>query len=134
MSFEILHKPTFINQLLALPREYMAQVLEKVERLRQDPTPDGKLKKKLKGYKHDVYRLRSGDLRIIYTIAGTCVALLGVADRKDVYRGQALDVEGTSIDDETPQEIANALEPAPEPSKPVTPKPKEVLDRVFDAI
>ena len=133
MSFELLHKPTFTNQLLALSREYMAQVLEKVERLRQDPTPDGKLKKKLKGYKHDVYRLRSGDLRIIYTIAGACVALLGVADRKDVYRGQPLDVEGTSIDDETLQEIESALEPAPEPAKRIPPKSKEVLPQPITA-
>src|SRR6185503_15105375 len=110
MTFELLHKPTFTNQLLALSKEYMVQVLEKVERLRQDPTPDGKAKKKLKGYKNNVYRLRSGDLRIIYTIAGTCVALLGVDDRKEVYRSQPLDVEGTSIDDETLQEIAGALE------------------------
>src|SRR5688572_2091615 len=127
MSFELLHKPTFTNQLLALPKEYMAQVLEKVERLRQDPNPDGKVKKKLKGYKHDVYRLRSGDLRIIYTIAANCVALLGVADRKAVYRGQALDVQGTSIDDETLKEIADALEPAPEQPKPTPIKSNEVL-------
>ena len=129
MSFELLHKPTFTNQLLALPREYMVQVLEKVEMLRRDPSPDGKAKKKLKGYKHDVYRLRSGDLRIIYTIASNCVALLGVDNRKEVYRGQPLDVEATSIDDETLTEIAGALEPTePERSKTQVQK-AEVLPR-----
>jgi superfamily I DNA/RNA helicase/mRNA-degrading endonuclease RelE of RelBE toxin-antitoxin system len=109
MSFELLHKPTFTNQLLALSKEYMVQVIEKVERLREDPMPDGKVKKKLKGYKNDVYRLRSGDLRIIYTIAGNCVALLGVNDRKEVYRGEPLDVEATSVDQQTLGKIDDAL-------------------------
>jgi superfamily I DNA/RNA helicase/mRNA-degrading endonuclease RelE of RelBE toxin-antitoxin system len=130
MSFELLHKPTFTNQLLALPKEYMVQVLEKVERLREDPTPDGKVKKKLKGYKNNVYRLRSGDLRIIYTFAGNCVALLGVDDRKEVYRGQQLDVEGTSIDEQTLQEVAVALEPDRSETSPETTKnSKESLPR-----
>lgn len=109
MSFELLHKPTFTNQLLALSKEYMVQVIEKVERLREDPMPDGKVKKKLKGYKNDVYRLRSGDLRIIYTIAGNCVALLGVDDRKEVYRGEPLDVEATSVDQQILSKIDDAL-------------------------
>jgi superfamily I DNA/RNA helicase/mRNA-degrading endonuclease RelE of RelBE toxin-antitoxin system len=130
MSFELLHKPTFTNQLLALPKEYLVQVLEKVERLRADPTPDGKVKKKLKGYKNSVYRLRSGDLRIIYTIAGNCVALLGVDDRKEVYRGQPLDVEGTAIDEHALQEIAVALEPdRSEASLETTKRSKESLPR-----
>lgn len=109
MSFELLHKPTFTNQLLALSKEYMVQVIEKVERLREDPMPDGKVKKKLKGYKNDVYRLRSGDLRIIYTIAGNCVALLGVNNRKEVYRGEPLDVEATSVDQQILSKIDDAL-------------------------
>jgi superfamily I DNA/RNA helicase/mRNA-degrading endonuclease RelE of RelBE toxin-antitoxin system len=110
MSFELLHKPTFTNQLLSLPRDSVVQVIEKVQRLCEDPRPDGKVKKKLKGYKNNVYRLRSGDLRIIYTIAGNCVALLGVGDRKDVYRTEPLDVEGTSLDQETINEIDHALD------------------------
>jgi len=51
MVFEIIHKPTFTNQLLAIPGEYVAQVLEKIELLRDDPSPHGKAKKKLHGYK-----------------------------------------------------------------------------------
>ena len=50
MSFEIIHKPTFTNQLLAVPKERVVQILEKVERLREDPSPHGTLKKKLHGY------------------------------------------------------------------------------------
>ncbi len=50
VSFEIVHKPTFTNQLFAIPKERVVQVLEKVERLREDPRPHGDLKKKLIGY------------------------------------------------------------------------------------
>ncbi|MDP9478801.1 MAG: type II toxin-antitoxin system RelE/ParE family toxin, partial [Actinomycetota bacterium] len=87
MSFEIVHKPTFTNQLFAIPKERVVQVLEKVERLREDPRPHGDLKKKLHGYKGNVYRLQSGDYRVLYTYGDGWVTLLGVDDRKDVYKG-----------------------------------------------
>jgi mRNA-degrading endonuclease RelE of RelBE toxin-antitoxin system len=67
MEFEIIHKPTFTNQLLAISKEQILHILEKIEVLRNDPKPHGNLKKKLHGYTGAVYRLRSGDYRIIYT-------------------------------------------------------------------
>lgn len=97
MSFEIVHKPTFTNQLFAIPRERVVQVLEKVERLREDPKPHGDLKKKLHGYEGDVYRLRSGDYRVLYTYGDGWVTLLGVDDRKDVYKGERLIAEGPEV-------------------------------------
>lgn len=98
MTFEIIHKPTFTNQLLAIPKEYVVQILEKIEVLRDDPKPHGNLKKKLHGYKGDVYRLRSGDYRIIYTFGDQWVILLGVDARKDIYKGDKLVAETTDID------------------------------------
>ncbi len=91
MSFEMVHKSTFTNQLLAIPPQKRNQIYEKLEVLRVDPIPDGKVKKKLRGCKSDIYRLRSGDYRIIYTYGSTngsgWVTLLAVEERKDVYRG-----------------------------------------------
>jgi mRNA-degrading endonuclease RelE of RelBE toxin-antitoxin system len=98
MTFEIIHKPTFTNQLLAIPKEYVVQILEKIKVLQDNPQPHGNLKKKLHGYKGDVYRLRSGDYRIIYTFGDKWVALLGVDARKDVYKGDKLLPETTDID------------------------------------
>lgn len=66
MNFELIHKPTFTNQLFAIPKELLLQALEKIEVLGDDPNPHGNLKKKLHGYKGDIYRLRSGDYRTIY--------------------------------------------------------------------
>jgi superfamily I DNA/RNA helicase/mRNA-degrading endonuclease RelE of RelBE toxin-antitoxin system len=97
MKFEIIHKPTFTNQLLVFPKEQVVQILEKIEVLRDDPKPHGKLKKKLHGYKGDVYRLRSGDYRIIYTYGDGWVVLMGVDARKDVYKGDKLVAENTEI-------------------------------------
>lgn len=98
MTFEIIHKPTFTNQLLAIPKEQVVQILEKIEVLRSNPQPHNNLKKKLHGYRGDVYRLRSGDYRIIYTYGDGWVALLGVDARKDVYRGDKLVAETPSLD------------------------------------
>jgi mRNA-degrading endonuclease RelE of RelBE toxin-antitoxin system len=98
MNFEIIHKPTFTNQLLAIPKEMVVQILEKIEVLRNDPKPHGKLKKKLHSYKGDVYRLRSGDYRIIYTYGDGWVALMGVDARKDVYKGDKLVAQMAEID------------------------------------
>lgn len=97
VSFEIVHKPTFTNQLLAIPRERIVQVLEKVERLREDPRPHGDLKKKLHGYRGNVYRLRSGDYRVLYSYGDGWVTLLGVDSRKDVYKGERLVAEEPQV-------------------------------------
>lgn len=97
MTNELVVKQTFMNQLLALPPNEMPHILEKVKLLKDDPMPQGNLKKKLTGYKGNVYRLRVGNYRVLYTIADGIVALLGVDARKDVYRGEQLIVEPTSI-------------------------------------
>jgi len=109
MNFEIIHKPTFTNQLLVFPKEQVVQILEKIEVLRNDPKPDGKLKKKLHGYKDNVYRLRSGDYRIIYTFKDGWVMLLGVDARKDVYKGDKLVAETTEIDISSLPDVAALL-------------------------
>jgi superfamily I DNA/RNA helicase/mRNA-degrading endonuclease RelE of RelBE toxin-antitoxin system len=98
MSFELIHKPTFTNQLLAIPNDQIGLILDKIERiLRQDPSPHDKLKKKLHGYKGNVYRLRCGDYRIIYTYGDGWVTLLGVDNRKDIYKGERLMAEAPDV-------------------------------------
>lgn len=96
--YELIHKPTFTNQLLGLQPRFVTQVLGKVELLRDDPRPHGDLKKKLHGYDGGVYRLRSGDFRIVYSFGDGWVVLLGVDDRKDVYRGDRLVADRPAID------------------------------------
>jgi mRNA-degrading endonuclease RelE of RelBE toxin-antitoxin system len=61
-------KPSFQSEWLALPPKEAHQVLEKIHLLSQDPTPDSKVKKQLKYLDHKLYRIRSGNYRIFYTI------------------------------------------------------------------
>ncbi len=79
MSFELIHKPTFTNQLLAIPKARVVQILEKTTILTENPSPHGSQKKKLHGYTGNVYRLRSGDYRVLYTYGSGLVTLLGVS-------------------------------------------------------
>lgn len=86
MTYELLLKQTFRNQLRALPKDQRAHILEKIDVLYDDPTPDGSLKKKIHQYKKDhIYRLRAGDYRILYTYGEGWVKLLWVEHRKTVY-------------------------------------------------
>jgi mRNA-degrading endonuclease RelE of RelBE toxin-antitoxin system len=144
MNFEVVHKETFTNQLLALPRDKTSQIIKKCELLRTDPAPDGRQKKKLHGYKGDVYRLRSGDYRIIYTFGKDWVALLGVDDRKDVYRGTQLvtesptasitEIKSVSIDDTKlrPQDLLYVHSPDGSASSNITLGADLVLPRRID--
>ncbi|MGB3291470.1 MAG: UvrD-helicase domain-containing protein [Phormidesmis sp.] len=120
MSFELLYKPTFTNQLLTISQDRVLQVLEKIELLRENPKPHGKLKKKLHGYKGNIYRLRSGDHRIIYTYGDGWVALLGVDARKDVYKGQKLVAEDTELDVSSLPDMEDLLTPEPAITPPFT--------------
>ena len=48
IEWRITQKPDFFKVLLALPPKETHQVLEKINLLVQDPTPDAKVKKQLK--------------------------------------------------------------------------------------
>ncbi|MCT7953080.1 AAA family ATPase [Ancylothrix sp. C2] len=127
MPFELIHKPTFTNQLFAIPKERILQILEKIEVLRDDPKPHGNLKKKLHGYKGDVYRLRSGDYRIIYTYGDKWVALLGVDARKDVYKGSKLVAETNPLDVSNLPDLSDVLTPNATP----TPQPQNASKEIL---
>jgi len=140
MPFEIIHKPTFTNQLLAIPKERVVQILEKIEVLRDDPKPHGSLKKKLHGYKGDIYRLRSGDFRIIYTYGDGWVALLGVDARKDIYKGEKLVAEEAEIDVTAFAKLDDLLTPEkpqslePKSSQAETLLPVELTEALLDRL
>jgi mRNA-degrading endonuclease RelE of RelBE toxin-antitoxin system len=58
---------------MLIPAKRRIQVMTKIrDRLNQKLLPDGKISKKLEGVKtpdgHPVYRLRSGDYRVLYLI------------------------------------------------------------------
>jgi mRNA-degrading endonuclease RelE of RelBE toxin-antitoxin system len=42
--------------------------------------------KKLKGFRPPLYRLRSGDYRVLYRVLGDTVTIMRVIDRKDLEK------------------------------------------------
>ncbi len=66
--FEIKVKRRAVRALERLPRHYKLRVLEVLDGLRVNPIPFKEYDvKKLKGFE-DAFRIRIGDIRVVYTI------------------------------------------------------------------
>src|SRR5258708_39046291 len=92
-EWRITQKPDFFKALLALPPKEMHQVLEKINLLVQDPTPDAKVKKQLKYMNGKLHRIRSGDFRIFYTFEQPYISILTMRRRNDDTYDEDMDVE-----------------------------------------
>jgi mRNA interferase RelE/StbE len=87
MEYNIEYLSEAEKELSKLPKKHIQQILYKIDTLHHFKTITGV--KKLKGNpKHELYRIRSGDYRIIFTSEEEKVIILIVciAHRKDVYR------------------------------------------------
>src|SRR6266516_4812742 len=86
-------KPGFTNEWLTLPPKEAHQVLEKINLLMQDPTPDAKVKRQLKHMNGRLHRIRSGDYRIFYTFEQPYISTLALRRRDDDTYDEDMDVE-----------------------------------------
>src|SRR6266702_5178742 len=86
-------KPGFTNEWLALPPKEARQVLEKINLLAKDPTPDAKVKKQIKHIDPRLHRIRAGDYRIFYTFEEPHISLLAVRRRRENTYDEDLDIE-----------------------------------------
>ena len=68
-----------------LPDDMKRRIASRLHTLEENPRPDGV--KKLKGLEN-LYRVREGNYRVIYTIEDQVLLVLVVAigDRRDIYR------------------------------------------------
>ena len=84
-SYRLVWKRSAEKELHALPREVISRLIRLAEALPQDPFPDSA--RKLAGAEH-TYRLRSGDYRLVYTVAreGLIVEVVRAAHRREAYR------------------------------------------------
>jgi mRNA-degrading endonuclease RelE of RelBE toxin-antitoxin system len=80
-----LTKPA-LKDLDGLADPVRSSVLSCISRLQDDPLPDGQSIKKLKGFAFPLFRLRSGDHRILYRIDQNVVTVMRVVDRKDLEK------------------------------------------------
>ncbi len=85
MVYSILLAPPAERQLKALTSAIQKPLVKRLKTLRANPRPQGV--KKLTG-EDDLYRIREGDYRIIYTIQDKrlIVLVVKIGDRKEVYR------------------------------------------------
>jgi mRNA interferase RelE/StbE len=85
MIYIIKYKRSATEELLALPAVQARKVLSAIKNLAGKPRPHGS--KKLKG-SNNVYRIRIGNYRVIYTIADEIVTItiIKVGHRKHIYR------------------------------------------------
>jgi mRNA interferase RelE/StbE len=69
-----------------IPKKDRYKIIEKIDCLSEEPLPSGSIK--LQGQKVSMYRIRSGDYRVVYTIKKDVLIVLVVeiGHRKDVYR------------------------------------------------
>src|SRR6266567_8302434 len=92
-EWRITQKPDFFKALLTLSPKETHQVLERVNLLAQDPTPDAKVKKQLKYMNGRLHRLRSGNFRIFYTFEHPYISILALRRRDDDTYDEDMDVE-----------------------------------------
>jgi mRNA interferase RelE/StbE len=85
MAYSILLAPPAERQLKALTQPVQKRIVKRLKLLTQDPRPPGI--KKLAG-EGDLYRIREGDYRIVYTIREKelIVLVVKIGNRKEVYR------------------------------------------------
>ena len=69
-----------------VPREARIQIVKDLSALAVDAFPKGHVRKKLKGFKFALYRLRAGNYRVLYRIDARLVTIMRVVNRKDLEK------------------------------------------------
>lgn len=84
-AYEVLFARSARKELEDIEVRFAVQILKKIEELSINPRPTGS--KKLKGEK-DLWRLRVGNYRVIYSISDSdkLIDISVIRHRKDVYR------------------------------------------------
>ena len=84
-SYKIEWKSSAAKELQRLPKKTIVNILDRVNQLAYNPSPAGV--RKLIGTE-GIYRIRSGDYRIIYQVLESklIIEIVRVGHRKDVYR------------------------------------------------
>lgn len=79
-------KPSALKELSKLPKAMVKKTEKAIDALAEEPRPVGV--KKLKGADEDLYRIRVGDYRIIYSIEDEIkiIDIIRIGHRKEIYR------------------------------------------------
>ena len=87
MNYKIFFKKSASKELKELSGEVREKILESLETLRVNPFSDLIKFKKIKA-KENLYRIRVGDYRVVYSIERNdlIIIVIKIGHRKDVYR------------------------------------------------
>ena len=95
-----------MREISAFPSKRASTLWDKIDMLVSDPSPDGKVKKRLKVGK-GVCRLRVGDHRVFYRYGDNWISLLGVRRRReDTYKG----LDTSSVSPDLPPDMEDDLD------------------------
>lgn len=85
-EYKIIIGGSALKQLQKVSRKDAERIKGAIDSLAETPRPSGV--KKLKGISEPLYRIRSGDYRVIYTIDDgiNIVDIRQIGNRKDIYR------------------------------------------------
>lgn len=83
-KYKIFFKKSVEKDLKKIPKKYLVKILEKIDNLKNNPKPEGS--EKLTSY--DLYRIRQGTYRIVYSIQDQelTIWVIKVAHRKGIYK------------------------------------------------
>ncbi len=74
------------DDLQDIPDKFREQIITSIKLLSVNPLVSGTGIKKLKGFKPPLYRLRSGDYRVLYRITERIITIMRVIDRKELEK------------------------------------------------
>jgi mRNA-degrading endonuclease RelE of RelBE toxin-antitoxin system len=81
-KFQVVLTDHAITDHQDIPAEHQDQINSDLKTLESNPFPHARSRKRLRGFRPPLYRLRSGNFRILYRIQEKTVIILRVLDRK----------------------------------------------------
>ena len=83
-EYKIFFKKSVEKDFKVVPQAYLSKILDRIENLKSEPRPIGS--EKLAG--HELYRIRQGIFRIVYSIQDheLTIWIVKVAHRKEIYK------------------------------------------------
>ena len=85
-KFRVVLTDHALDDLKDISKEARVQIHQDLKALESSPFPSGTQIKRLKTFRPPVYRLRSGDYRVLYRIQGDTVTILRIIARKVLER------------------------------------------------
>jgi len=86
MPFNLIVPDSVFKELEKTDGTQRKRIRNEVLKLADNPFPEGKKWKRLKGVDRSFVRLRVGDYRVMYDVVSNAVHILGIVHRKDLEK------------------------------------------------